>query len=84
MARDDPQVNFRMPAALKRRLEQAADASGRSLTAEIIQRLEQSFTSVRVDMSREEITELVIATVDDRIEHIRQQMSSTSRKGGNR
>lgn len=42
MARNEPQVNLRMPAALKARLEEAAGASKRSLTAEIIARLEQS------------------------------------------
>ena len=45
MARADPQVNFRIPEALKSALEQAATAAGRSLTAEIVQRLESSFTA---------------------------------------
>lgn len=44
MARTDPQVNFRMPADLKERLEDAAKKQGRSVTQEIIQRLEHSFT----------------------------------------
>lgn len=44
MARTDPQVNFRMPADLKDRLESAAKKHGRSVTQEIIQRLEHSFT----------------------------------------
>lgn len=43
MARTDPQVNVRMPSDLKERLEEASSGSGRSLTAEIVQRLEQSF-----------------------------------------
>ncbi len=38
------QVNFRMPASIKDKLQVAADASGRSLTAEIIKRLGESFT----------------------------------------
>jgi len=42
MARTDPQVNLRMPAALKERLEEIATASGRSFTAEVVARLEQS------------------------------------------
>lgn len=48
MARKPPdqqlQVNFRMPASLKDKLQAAADASGRSLTAEIIKRLGESFS----------------------------------------
>ncbi|MGC0154850.1 Arc family DNA-binding protein [Chromobacterium vaccinii] len=43
MARTDPQVNMRMPAELKDSLQQAALANGRSLNAEIVQRLDESF-----------------------------------------
>ncbi|RUV33398.1 Arc family DNA-binding protein, partial [Mesorhizobium sp. M7A.F.Ca.MR.148.00.0.0] len=43
MAREDPQINIRMPASLKLRLEDAALELGRSVTAEIVSRLEQSF-----------------------------------------
>ncbi|RWO68946.1 MAG: Arc family DNA-binding protein [Mesorhizobium sp.] len=43
MAREDPQINIRMPASLKLRLEEAALELGRSVTAEIVARLEQSF-----------------------------------------
>ncbi|MCC4607153.1 Arc family DNA-binding protein [Xanthomonas campestris] len=43
MARNDPQVNIRLPAGLKAELDKAAEKAGRSLTAEIVQRLEESF-----------------------------------------
>lgn len=43
MARDELQVNFRMPAELKARLETAAKGANRTLTAEIVFRLEGSF-----------------------------------------
>ncbi|OJY78187.1 MAG: hypothetical protein BGP18_05080 [Stenotrophomonas sp. 69-14] len=43
MARIDPQVNIRLPADLKARLDEQAAKGGRSLTAEIVQRLEASF-----------------------------------------
>lgn len=39
MARSDPQVNIRMPAELKERLEQARQKSNRSLNGEIVHRL---------------------------------------------
>lgn len=42
MARTDPQINLRIPADLKARLEAVALASGRSTNAEIVWRLEQS------------------------------------------
>lgn len=45
MARNEPQVNLRMPNDLKEELEKAALASGRSLTAEIVLRLRASFAT---------------------------------------
>ena len=49
MSREELQVNFRMPASLKRDLETAAKSNGRSLTAEIVLRLE---VSVSMDTPR--------------------------------
>ncbi|MGB3290929.1 MAG: Arc family DNA-binding protein [Burkholderiaceae bacterium] len=43
MARTDPQVNFRMPQNLRDMLEDAAKENKRTLTAEIVARLEHSF-----------------------------------------
>lgn len=43
MARDDPMMRFRAPADLKARIEEAAAKNGRSLNAEIVHRLEESF-----------------------------------------
>lgn len=45
MARSDPQVNIRMPADLKERLEGVLSETNRSLNAEIIARLNSSFDS---------------------------------------
>lgn len=44
MARTDPQVNIRMQAELKARLEAGAAMSGRSLNSEIIERLNSTFS----------------------------------------
>ncbi len=43
MARSDPQLNFRIPAELRDKLEAAAQANKRSLTGELIARLEATF-----------------------------------------
>lgn len=43
MARTDPQVNFRIPAELKDKLDSAAKENGRTITAELILRLEMTF-----------------------------------------
>lgn len=45
MSREDPQFKLRMPGHLRDQAEQAAKASGRSLNAEIVTRLEASFLS---------------------------------------
>ena len=43
MAKDYTQVNFRIPTKLKEDIEKAAQGSERSITAEIVARLEKSF-----------------------------------------
>lgn len=43
MAREDVQTNIRLPAELKDLLLEAAAASGRSLSGEVVFRLSQSF-----------------------------------------
>lgn len=43
MSREDPQFKLRMPLPLRSQAEQAAKASGRSLNAELVARLEASF-----------------------------------------
>ena len=42
MARSDPQMNFRIPVELKEQLELAAKDNNRSLTAELVHRLNES------------------------------------------
>jgi hypothetical protein len=48
MARTDPQINIRLPLALKERLGVAARANQRTMNAEIVQRLEASLVSIVV------------------------------------
>mgnify|MGYP001766224447 CR=1 FL=1 len=43
MAREDLHFRLRIPEALKERIEAAAASNNRSMTAEIISRLERSF-----------------------------------------
>ena len=45
MSREDPQMKIRLPADLKDQIEAAAKAAGRSMNAEIVARLERSFTA---------------------------------------
>lgn len=48
MGTEQLQVNFRMPAELKARLEEAAKVSGRTLTAEIVYTLQAAMDGVRL------------------------------------
>lgn len=43
MARNDPQMNLRVPMELKENIEKSALDNGRTITAEAVFRLEQSF-----------------------------------------
>lgn len=43
MARNDPQMNLRVPVELKEQIEKAAFENNRTITAEAVSRLEQSF-----------------------------------------
>ncbi len=45
MARDEPQINLRIPADLKDRLDRASEKHKRSLTAEVVARLEETFAA---------------------------------------
>lgn len=53
MARTDPQLNFRIPAELKARLEEAARAAGRSLNSELVARLQASLDAAHDSQHRE-------------------------------
>ncbi|HBN7263402.1 TPA: Arc family DNA-binding protein [Escherichia coli] len=43
MSREDPQLRIRLPVELKEKIDDAAKANNRSMNAEIVQRLDQSF-----------------------------------------
>lgn len=49
MARKDPQFHFRMPQELKDRLEESAKKNNRTMNAELIARIEDSFKRERGD-----------------------------------
>lgn len=78
MADETPQTQFklRLPALLKERLEIAAAENARSITAEIVQRLEDSFPSVEATLMHNRKLELhsivaEIARATARLEYFR-------------
>lgn len=48
MSREDPQMKIRLPADLKDQIEAAAKDSGRSMNAEIVVRLQDSFAGAAI------------------------------------
>ncbi|QOW45553.1 MULTISPECIES: Arc family DNA-binding protein [Acinetobacter] len=46
MARNDPQMNLRVPVELKEQIEKAAFESNRTITAEAVSRLQYSFRTL--------------------------------------
>lgn len=77
MARTDPQLNFRIPAELKERLEAAAVENKRTLTAELVTRLESTFTH-RVPVERIAFDQGEVSSPKDSVEPSQQaaQMAS--------
>ncbi|AMU99415.1 Arc family DNA-binding protein [Xanthomonas citri] len=55
MSRADPQLNIRLPAALKERVTQAAATASRSVSAEVSHRLEQSFAAAPSSAAQHEL-----------------------------
>lgn len=47
MSREDPQLKIRLPPDLKEQVEEASKAAGRTINAEVVLRLRQSFESQR-------------------------------------
>lgn len=80
--KDDQQTNVRIPAELKERITLAAEAAGRSFTAELVQRLEASFYSVLeatlLQARLTERNELLMAQADCEaaIEEVRKELDA--------
>ena len=61
MARNDPQMNLRVPMELKEKIEKAALNNGRTITSEAVYRLEESFKSeFPKDMDQFSLEELLV------------------------
>ncbi|NBJ13340.1 Arc family DNA-binding protein [Microvirga arsenatis] len=69
MSREDPHFRLRFPEELRAKVEKAAEANRRSMTAEILARLERSFDKEqRFDilsrMSKEALLQVAIDQID--------------------
>lgn len=70
MARTDPQFNLRVPIELKQQVENAAKESGRSINAEAVFRLEQSF--------KNEIRDLKSVPTEDLMKELAKRLNGFS------
>lgn len=59
MARTDPQINIRVPAELKKKLELLAIENSRSLNAEVVTRLENSLNNEHLDLYKIPLEQLM-------------------------
>lgn len=65
MARDDLHFRLRLPEEIKLKIEEAAEANRRSMTAEIVARLEESFQPDMFGVpkgAQPEIKEILVST----------------------
>jgi hypothetical protein len=67
------QLNLRFSEALRRRLEREADRNDRSMNAEIIHRLEQSFRAP-------ELTDAVVVALEQRFKKIEEAIFNYAAK----
>lgn len=72
-----PPYSLRLPQELRARLEKAAEISRRSLNAEMVARLEDSFTSPGLTLPA-----MVLSASPDLIEATRQQLRSLIAQAG--
>lgn len=59
MSRADPQINIRVPIELKKEIEHAAINNSRSINAEVVLRLQESFKANKLDKSTLSTEELL-------------------------
>ncbi|QIO48175.1 Arc family DNA-binding protein (plasmid) [Rhizobium leguminosarum bv. trifolii] len=86
MSRGDPHFRLRIPEDLKREIETAARANSRTITSEVIYRLEQSFhrspTNKRGLVEEIEAIRMRLAHVQDLLQ--KQELSTGSQNHENR
>lgn len=87
MARGEPMVNIRMPAGLKRALEEVAALEGRTLTAEINYRLERSLRKDKIalgvseDVADYELNSEALRELPDDVQSILRQLITAVGRG---
>lgn len=84
MAQEYSQVNFRIPSKLKEDIEKAAFANNRSITSELVSRLEQSFNPAPSGLSREQLEQITQAAGASYMAVIAKHLDMLSEDEGNK
>lgn len=85
MARNDPQMNLRVPVGLKEKIEKAAFDNNRTITAEAISRLEQSFNQPSAaELSMEQLEQITRAAGASYMAVIARHLNAMSEEEGNK
>lgn len=73
MARNDPQMNLRVPMELKEKIEKAALDNGRTITAEAVYRLENSFEGNSYNFNKTIVSDAFSETLAALIEILQEE-----------
>ncbi|WP_087607922.1 Arc family DNA-binding protein [Komagataeibacter europaeus] len=82
MSDPEKQIHVRLPESLKAKIEASAKSSGRSVNAEVVQRLENSFLSASDMMEREliEAEDELVASLERSLQHVQKSVSEAEKK----
>ncbi|WP_151832797.1 Arc family DNA-binding protein [Acinetobacter ursingii] len=79
MAQDYSQVNFRIPTKLKEDIEKASIVNNRSITAELVSRLEQSFEAQISHEFEIHVMEIMLKEQQDKINSLIQSVDNLTK-----
>lgn len=73
MARNDPQMNLRVPMELKEKIEKAALDNGRTITAEAVYRLENSFENNSYNFNKAIVSDAFFESLSGLVEILQEE-----------
>lgn len=82
MSDPEKQIHVRLPESLKAKIEASAKSFGRSVNAEVVQRLENSFLSATDMMGKEliEAEESLFSSLEQSLRHVQKSISEAEKK----
>ncbi len=80
MKQTDPHFKIRLPPELKDKVAEAARATGRSMNAEIVDRLNQSFTKLSDAVRDNEASYVTLKALQEHLSKVEENLSMEIRK----